>query len=275
MVGPAPTGGVGSNSNRCFAKVSGTAPHQSCYACNLDGRRYSNRYNTWALSNGCGADCNCKDLRHHQDECRAAGNSCKSKHYVRDRRCYCTVTTKSFWAGDSRREVACEAPVTTSAAPCSGDDCRSTAICPNGEFVSKCASEGVGDGPQIDEHQCVARGSCSKRSIKAIASCSTEQTSVVVSNAMYHEGEIVATCPTNQPLLGCCCDSSWTKCGQTSFTSSSSECKQTITSWVRHSRRGTAAGAEVKVYALCKGGRRLGDFTKEHSSLSNNFTVLV
>jgi hypothetical protein len=136
---------------------------------------------------------------------------------------------------------------------CRADDCYSHADCPSGTYVIKCESSplNAGDGVHLTPQRCTARGRSNRESIRAIATCSAEKTTVVESNKLYLDNqEVSAACPAGQSLLYCNCHSPWSVCPFSSFAGSGSVCKQRI----RRSggrRRGVETGAGAKMYALC------------------------
>lgn len=141
--------------------------------------------------------------------------------------------------------------------PCSGDDCSSVAICPSGTSVLDCASlpANAGDGIQITSTKCLARGSRHVDTIQAVAVCSPQDTSFVVSNDKYLDNqEVSASCASGTPI-SCYCHSAWTSsiCGdETEFQASGTTCKKSIGNSPGR-RRMVEGGAGAKVYALCRG----------------------
>jgi len=101
------------NDQRCYCSVQTSLKTWAgdskqlcglCYEYNLDGRGGNLRYATWALSNGCGRDCDCTQICDDQPECQEPGNFCKSVHYESDQRCYCSVyTSTATWSGNSKK----------------------------------------------------------------------------------------------------------------------------------------------------------------------------
>jgi len=144
-------------------------------------------------------------------------------------------------------------------AACSGDDCSSVATCPSGTSVLDCASlpAHAGDGIQVESTKCIARGSRHVASIQAVAACSPQDTSVVVSSDKYLDNqEVSASCASGTPV-SCYCHSSWTSSicgGETEFQASGSTCKRSIGNSPGR-RRMVDSGAGVKIYALCRGIR--------------------
>lgn len=155
-------------------------------------------------------------------------------------------------------------------AACHGDDCFSEAACPVGSSLIDCESEpaDAGDGIQVESGRCIARGAAApsnrrrsrrraRHSIKAIASCSSASTSVVVSSTMFLDRQdIFATCDEDRNVLNCYCHSAWgsSVCGTTEFAPVGSICKKTIGSSPGR-RRTVDGGAGAKVYALCSASR--------------------
>jgi hypothetical protein len=141
---------------------------------------------------------------------------------------------------------------------CSGDDCTSTAQCPSRHSVVACASEPAngGDGIQVSNSKCMARGSHNRRAISAVATCSPERnTKVSVSNRLYLDRQTVkATCAGGSKALNCYCTSAWTASvcgGQTAFKPSDAKtCKKAIGSSGGR-RRNVGSGAGAKIYAVC------------------------
>jgi len=159
--------------------------------------------------------------------------------------------------------------------PCHGDDCSSEAACPVGSSLIDCESEpaDAGDGIQVESGKCIARGAAapsnrrrsrrrSRHSIKAIASCSSASTSVVVSGTTFLDNqEVSASCPEDRNVLSCYCHSAWSSsvCGGTTeflpeILPGGSICKKTIGSSPGR-RRTVDGGAGAKVYALCSAPR--------------------
>jgi len=144
------------------------------------------------------------------------------------------------------------------AAACAGNDCSSIAACPTGTSVMECASEPAndGDGIQVESTKCTSRGSNHRRRgnpIKAIAVCSSQSTSVAVSNAIFLDSQHVSASCSNGNALSCYCHSPWKSsvCGETVFGPSGDTCAKTIGSSSGR-RRGVDKGAGAKVYALCE-----------------------
>jgi len=166
---------------------------------------------------------------------------------------------------------------------CSGDDCYSVASCPSGTSVLECTSEPVngGDGIQVESSKCIARGGNNRRrvkSIRAVAVCSSQKTSVAISSSMYLDNQLVsASCLTGY-VLSCNCHSAWTSSvcgGVTAFDPIRSRehgtvCEREIGSSTGHRRRGVGGGAGARVYAVCSAGVKEDVQTVWGTSCSGN-----
>ena len=135
---------------------------------------------------------------------------------------------------------------------CSGNDCSSTAQCPNGYRIVSCSLEGSGDGahPVEADNTCVARGRATGVDARAKAVCSAFWTvQVVASNggAFSTAGQtpVTAECPPGTTVLSCSCNSAWADCGDstadTNFAPSGSTCSKSVAS----------SGGRAKVFAIC------------------------
>lgn len=134
---------------------------------------------------------------------------------------------------------------------CRGDDCKSSATCPEGMGVIQCDSQLGGDGAHMEGTTCEAY-----TNTKAVATCATlTRTMRVASSSMYEDKRTLsAQCPDGTAALSCNCHSPWTigVCGgQSTFEPDGQVCSKSIgRSGGR--RRGTGVGAGAIVYAVCK-----------------------